>query len=359
MARKIRKEQESCIRKQLKENEESRSVLKEDFKSFNLLGMGAKNDVKDKLFETLEKYDFFLTEDEVEPISKLEKKLIRIEFYGCVDKPRPYSEDAKGHPLSKSMTSKIYNNIKNNPKGLFFKEDYDDLKNWEMWNICNKSKKFRGVKNKIIDYLQANSIPPQVLPFFNMYDFQDILYETFVEEKGDKKAYLFEGKKQEFVKLVAKKHKKALIEAFSNYGVSRKNIDATLSVMSRYGNCDIYTRDKHGSIFEATDVKLEVHHKKPVSSVGKKEKNIFDVNNFEDLALVINSADFPLHQIVHSFDTILSEHKEGSQVISRNVQRLRMPPNTVFMIGLTPCFRIQDDLSNYVPIKSRGDQRND
>ncbi len=283
---------------------------------------------KSAIYKVLQSEGFYLSDTEYAPLKKAEKKLIRIEFYGSVDKVR-----------NQSGFSKIYkDHLSSQNKENYPKEAYNDLCDWPIWQVCEQSKKLSALKPKIISYLQQNAISPEILPSLNSTDFQDILYNTFKVGESGKKAYLFESQRSRFVKYLANNYQKDLKNMFFQKGMSKDKVNELISKMKEYGSTEMHYIDPNGQIIQDKEIILTIHHKKPVASYSSKEKNIFSANDFKNLCLVINNHDFPLHDIFHIFNVKKRENDLAEQII----KKLLVPKDSVVMLGMASSMQIKE-----------------
>ncbi len=81
--------------KLLDENEEAMAEMRKNYFDSKVFTGDAKDIARANILKILLKYGYSVEEIEITPLSKEEKKLIRIEFYGCVDKPKRYFDPNK------------------------------------------------------------------------------------------------------------------------------------------------------------------------------------------------------------------------------------------------------------------------
>lgn len=253
----------------------------------------------------LKKYGLKLVTRLYQPITKAEKKVIRMDFYGTIDKPR------------EAALSRFYQYFRNKhepdsnePKDFshkYKKEDYN-LYDCPSWNPFRQFSNFRKIENDIIEQMQDMGIPPDCLkPFTDeereifkkanldikdvntlkpkemsklikmglpmstfrrlaVEDFSDIIYLKFRNDKSSNHAYIFEGSRQQFVKDFINKCEKPFRMILEAKKVHPIYTDALVKSMKEKGVTDISPTDKNGNIIDGP--KFSDHHKLAVHLSG-------------------------------------------------------------------------------------------
>ncbi len=329
---------------------------------------------KDKLIDALEYCGMTWVHKMHYPLHRQEKHIIRIDYYGTVNKPRT-------DQLSPQYTHALKSNKE------FPRDDYRIIRKSPVWKLFRHAKSFRLIEEKVITQLQQMKIPPETLLYMNSYDFSDVLFEAFNKKKEHTKnkgnATLFLGARQRFVKDFIRKNKRSFIDYLKRHNVDERYIKALVQSMETKGITanitplnENYTPEiitalkKHGlkvsqintsqkiseqhkqflqehnldNLLIATDQngqiitgpQFSVHHKIAVQD-SSEQPNLAQVNYFQNLCLVV---DVPYHRdIFHGLD-------ETSPFNNREAYSARIylkRKDTVFFGGLDPQDQIYYD----------------
>ena len=191
-----------------------------------------REEYKRKLIKTLQQYGIKYIEKHHYPLSMDEKHVIRMDFYGTINRPHPdrlsrlYKNYCRPYPAAVNIektnkktkqaedeTSPINNNITYPFKSY-------DLSTSPVWNnLFRLFPRFQKLENTMLKTIQSMHISPDDLKKLTVYDFSDILFRTYRKNEDDLDAHLFLGARQAFVKDVFKKH-----EAWIRDYLKRKNI---------------------------------------------------------------------------------------------------------------------------------------
>lgn len=322
---------------------------------------------KDKLIDSLEYCGMTWVHKMHYPLHRQEKHIIRIDYYGTVNKPR-----------TDQLSPQYAQALKNQEE--FPKESYKIIRKSPVWKLFRHAKSFRLIEGKVITQLQKMKIPPETLMHMNSYDFSDVLFEAFNKKKDHTRdkgnATLFLGARQRFVKDFIRKNKKSFIEYLQRHNVDERYISALVQSMETKGITsnikplnEKYTPEiikalkKHGlntsdlrtsqkiseehkkflyenhldNLLIATDKdghiitgpQFSVHHKIAVQD-SSEQPNLAQVNYFQNLCLVV---DVTYHRdIFHGLD-------ETSPFNNREAYSARIylkREDTVFFGGLDP-----------------------
>lgn len=308
------------------------------------------------------------------PLHRQEKHIIRIDFYGTVNKPRD------------DQLSDAYKMAKNTPGNNYALEEYN-IRQSPVWKLFRHSKSFRLIEKKVVRKLHEMQINPKVLKYMNAYDYSDILYKTFASPNAaSNNASVFLGARQRFVKDFIRNNEAAFQTYLDRTGVDPRYSKALIHSMRTKGVTsnitplnDTYTpeiikalqkhkidirglnektplaeehinflkskklhsllvaKDKDGN--PLTGPSFSVHHKMAVQD-GSEQPNLAEVNYFQNLCLVV---DVPYHRdILHGMD-------ETSPFNDREAYSARIYINrkdTVFIGGLSPEDQIYYDYTN-------------
>ena len=163
------------------------------------------------------------------PISEDEKKLVRMECYGSIDKRRD-------HELSACY--KFFNRPEN--KGKYRLKDYD-LATSPMWQVFNQFESFREIAPKVKRQLYKNRINPDALKVMSVSDFCDVIYQAFTESPDKQKAHFLQyGYKNRFVKDFMKACGRDLENQLIGHGHDPRAVHSLCRMMAKYGICETH-----------------------------------------------------------------------------------------------------------------------
>ena len=113
--------------------------------------------------EFTEKQDCFLSKDE--------RHIIRMDFYGAIDRLKESEQKRK--------LSKPYMELMSTPlKKRHRTEDYD-FASAPMWPLFARFNSFRKIEKKLKQYLVKKRIDPKILSLMDVRDFSDLISKTF------------------------------------------------------------------------------------------------------------------------------------------------------------------------------------
>lgn len=184
-----------------------------------------KTEYKAELIQTLKLYGISYIEKPHYPLSKEEKHVIRMDFFGRINRPHidRLSPLYRGYLSIKDKNiTREQNTVENNFKKkkrsnkdltsniataqmiTYPLKDYD-LSISKAWKLYRLFPRFHNLEYKMLQTIQSMHIPPEQLAVLSVYDFSDILYRTFRKSEKSPDAHLFLGARQAFVKDVFKK----------------------------------------------------------------------------------------------------------------------------------------------------------
>ena len=312
--------------------------------------------------ELIEKQDCFLSKDE--------RLIIRMDFYGSIDRIQAGERKRK---LSKPYLDLISKPLKKRSKMV----DYD-FTTAPMWPLFERFKSFRKIENDLKQYLVKNKINPKILSVMNIRDFSDLIVKTFQTDDSEMKIKFEKpvSVRKRFVMEIAERYGDQISKILQNKGYDERYVYAMIRAMQRFGatktdklvitethftdralrelekhkvDCKNYKigdeipqqlidrliDDKRGNLIVAYDSEgkrlygsqfpsFEVHHKHAVSSGGNLS-NIASINYKDNLCLVLTD----IHMVVlHGMD-IIEDNKRDAY--SRRTEFI--DDDVVFMAG--------------------------
>lgn len=318
----------------------------------------------------------YITDQAHYPLSREEKHIIRMDFYGSINRP----ETAPHRSNLSSLYLKFLNTAVYEPLPP---QNYD-LAASPTWLLFRQFPRFRKIEAKLKVQMQRMNIPQEMLPQLNAYDFSDILYKYFRKGKSPNKAYLFLGTRQSFIKDFIRHNEAGFRKYLQLINVDERYADVLIDKMKRTGcTSDIWvvSPNKWKFLFKKYQLKgliakdavfspdnyeqymeliksqhdypqiavlgndgkplsgpeFSVHHKTAVKDAANIP-DLADVNKFENLCLTI---DYPYHRFLHSLDITQTIDKRETYK-----SRIYMDKNIIFWGGFHPKFHIYYDYRN-------------
>ena len=313
------------------------------------------------------------------PFSKEERLIIRMDFYGTIDRI-PYNE-------RKKKLSRLYLEGLKYPLKEALPVSKYDFSQSPSWRLYTRFEKFRRIEGNLKKYMAQNRLSPNLLKVMTPRDFSDLIVQAFAKSPKDNKV-VFEyplSTRKRFIKKLAQKHHKEIYKILASK-YDKRWANSVVQMMRRYGSvnqsklviCEIYwtpriisdlkargidtssfkvgtkitkrimdsafdmglekyfvARDANGIPLQASSFpSFDVHHKHPVCLMG--ELTDIERANYEDnLCLVISG----IHtQILHGKDGL----KSGKGYDNRLEF---IDKNTAFMAGLNLKDQISVDFS--------------
>lgn len=127
--------------------------------------------------ELVEQQDCFL--------SKEERMIIRMDFYGTIDRMQAGERKRK---LSQPYLEMMSHPLKKRPKSV----DYD-FSTAPMWPLFARFKSFRKIEKQLKNYLIKNKIDPKILTLMNVRDFSDLIVHAFEKNDATAKIEIVKG----------------------------------------------------------------------------------------------------------------------------------------------------------------------
>ena len=309
------------------------------------------------------------------PLSREEKHVIRMDFYGTIGEP---SKDPNRHRL----TYKYLKLISDPKRPKLPPQDYD-LASSPGWQIYAQFPRFRKLENDVLRQLQQMNIPSELISQMNTYDFSDVLFQRFkdnLSENGN--AHIFLGARQSFIKDFIRKNEKPFRNYLALINLDPRYTEELIRQMKQYGSTsNLYIIDHERGIkllhhyrqkgypfpgninkrlsneqidyirsrgdfnkaaFIDEDNKpikapdFSVHHKAAVNDAAAGPY-LAAVNNFENLCLTV---DYPYHRFLHCLDITQTVGRRESYKA-----RIYLPKDMVFWGGFHPDYHIRYDYS--------------
>lgn len=311
------------------------------------------------------------------PLSREEKHIIRMDYYGTIDEPVKIPGRSKSTSAYLAFINSPYKEKIDNPQY--------DLDSSPAWNKFRQFPRFRKIEKQMLEQLKAEKVPPHLIPQMNAYDYADILYRAFkdtADEYG--KVRIFNGARRSFVKDFIRNNEPQFRQYLKRIRVDDRYTEALIEMMQKKGiTTDIDVFDKQKAILllekykedkllppeeeineKISSKQLEfikyrgdygkiaildeegkalsgptftVHHKIAVKD-GGEATYLADVNHFENLCLMVNE---PYHHLMHSLDkTEISNFRESykARIYMQN-------PHIIFWGGISQDYQIHYDYS--------------
>lgn len=171
---------------------------------------------------------FYENDNSFFPISKDERRLLRMECYGSISR-RTEKDLSHAYKFFKSEY-----NIGNFPLSSY------NLTASPMWKVFQQFTSFRSITPQIRRFLYNSQINPEALKIMSINDFCDVIHATFAERPEMPIAYFMQtGLKNQFVidimRFYGKDFAKHLIK---NRHIDRRAAYSLVRMMSLYGLCN-------------------------------------------------------------------------------------------------------------------------
>lgn len=313
------------------------------------------------------------------PFSKEERLIIRMDYYGTIDRIEPGEK--------KKKLSRFYLRGLKEPLKVPLPVSRYNFKKSPSWQLYARFEDFRRIERRLKQYMAQNRLNPQMLEIMTPRDFSDLIVQAFAKSPKENKVtfqYPISTRKRFIKKLLQKHHKEiykilaskyderwafSMVQMMRRYGSTTQNklvitemywtpriindlkaqhintesfqvgaripkrvLDSAFDVgLEKY----FVARDAAGIPLRSSSFpSFEVHHKHPVCMVGE----LTDIQraNYEDnLCLVLSD----IHsQILHGKDTLA-----GAKFYDSRIQFI--DKNTAFMGGLNLEDQISVDFS--------------
>ena len=213
-----------------------------------------KEQYKQLLIQKFKQWGLIYIEKKHYALSRPEKHLIRIDFYGTVNKPRPdqkseaYTQNSTvfGEELSRKEKKKAKNSLNNDlvqapssslqEKPKYSPQDYD-LSTSPTWRLMRTFPRFHTIENKVRIQMAKQGLAPQILPYLNVYDYSDILYNYYQkpETQEGESVRIFLGARQAFIKDLFRKHADWFRDYFKRHNYDERYAEALIKSAQRKG----------------------------------------------------------------------------------------------------------------------------
>jgi len=139
----------------------------------------SRADAMYKLQRIMESIGLELVEQQDCFLSKEERMIIRMDFYGTIDRMQAGERRRK---LSEPYLEMMSNPLKKRPKGVEY-----DFSAAPMWPLFARFKSFRKIEKQLKNYLVRNKINPKILTVMNVRDFSDLIVQAFEKNESTSK----------------------------------------------------------------------------------------------------------------------------------------------------------------------------
>ena len=228
------------------------------------------------------------------PISEDEKKLVRMECYGAINR-------RQDHELSACY--KFFTKPQNKQK--YRLKDYD-LNNSPMWRVFNQFESFRRIAPKVRRYLYNNKINPDALKVMSVNDYCDVIFNAFSTSQDKLKTHFLEhGYKNLFVMQFMKQCGNEFEKYLSRKGYDNRAIHSLYRVMAQYGICDV------NSV-----VVTETHYTKQIlEDLSKNKYNVSGIKEGDPISEEVTNLLFSRGQE----NLILARDENGCPITARDL----------------------------------------
>lgn len=198
---------------------------------------------KQQLIKTLRHYGIEYVEKHHYPLSSDEKHIIRMDFYGSINRPRfnkltslyqtylrnrGRSDVAENQDEVPTTKKRGRSKISVNPSDGLYPLNAYDLNTSPAWKLFRLFPRFHKLENRMLKTIQALKISPEHLQSLSVYDFSDILYRTYRKTEDSPDAHLFLGARQAFIKDIFRKNETWIRDYLQRHNVHPRYIDALI-----------------------------------------------------------------------------------------------------------------------------------
>lgn len=257
-----------------------------------------------RLSELLDKNGLKLVTNDFKELTKAEKRVIRMDYWGVTTKPDDsilsnfYKKACMKADADKmngnAAKNKTYNKEKH--ETLTFKYDLSKSPSWQLFH---QFKNFRKIEGRLQKQLHSLKISQKQLEKMSVEDFTDVIFREFPKNEEGYNAQIFLGAKCSFIKDFIKKFEKPFTKILKSIDLDERYIKELVKNMKSNGICEGFNvYDENGvKIDDIKTIKLSVHHKVAVNDANSKS-HLAQINLFENLCLCI---DDPYHtKILHA-----------------------------------------------------------
>ena len=208
-----------------------------------------KEKYKQELIITLKRYGIDYIEKHHYPLSNDEKHIIRMDFFGTINKPHSNKlsniYQAYISLKRKKMTFPNVSKKKNSKRKketaipTILNTTYPiisyDLSISPSWKLFRLFPRFHKLESRMLKTIQELNIPPEQLSLLSVYDYSDLLYRTFKKSEDSTEAHLFLGARQSFVKDVFNKHEQWIRNYLTRKKIHPRYIDILIKTAQSKG----------------------------------------------------------------------------------------------------------------------------
>ena len=212
---------------------------------------------KAELIQTLKLYGITYIEKPHYPLSKDEKHVIRMDFFGRINRPHfdrlsplyqgylsiknknitPNRNLSENKFRKKRRNKDNAINIVSTPMTTYPLKAYD-LSISKAWKLYRLFPRFHNLEHKMLQTIQSMHIPPEQLAIMSVYDYSDVLYRTFRESENSPDAHLFLGARHAFIKDVFKKFEPQIRAYLQRKNTHPRYIEALIKAAKSKGVCN-------------------------------------------------------------------------------------------------------------------------
>ncbi len=270
---------------------------------------------KQLLIQKFKQWGLIYIEKKHYALSRPEKHLIRIDFYGTVNKPRPdqkseaYTQNSTvfAEELSRKEKKKAKNSSNNNivqasssepqEKKKYSPQDYD-LSTSPTWRLMRTFPRFHTIENKVRIQMAKQGLNPQILPYLNVYDYSDILYNYYQkpETQEGESVRIFLGARQAFIKDLFRKNADWFRDYFKRHNYDERYAEALIKSAQRKGvTANIELKDN------MQDYIFEYLHNHKQNFISFTQQEIHNGNHVTGILERLNNPNAPLTDEMKNF----------------------------------------------------------
>lgn len=282
---------------------------------------------KAKLIEAFKHYGIRYVEQYHYPLSRDEKHIIRMDFYGSINSTKEYKLSplylgylrTKNHPQRQQEPPSLKKKRGEQKKSqqipistISYPLSSYDLGSSPAWRLFRLFPRFTKLENRMLKTIQDLHIPPEQLKLLSVYDYSDLLYRTFRKSEDSPDANLFLGARQAFIKDLFRKHEAWLRDFLARYNVPQQYIDILVKQAKSKGTTNSVNilSDKKALLCNYISLHSNEFQQFIIDSIRSD-------NYAENIRQRIQKASFEIHRSALEF--LQTNHTNFVQFIKRDI----------------------------------------
>ncbi len=286
----------------------------------------------------LEKYGFFLHCYDYYPTSVEKKRVARMAFNGCVEKP-------KENDLSPDFRKLKNLQIKRETHSA---EEYD-LNMSPAWQIFKQVPEFANIESQARSACANFGVPVSMLSSLSVHDFCHLINEKFRSSNGTNAKIFPESYKAKNTKrFIAENEDAFRFGMLQKKGINKEYVETLIRAMKQ-GYTDLTKYNENGSpVWKkewSNQPVIDVHHIVNIKDASNKEtngKSFASVNDYENMCFIVRDQHDIMHALENDMKTeaIYNDIFFNRRIDKKYIYRIQPPENVKCILGFD--FQIYD-----------------